>query len=217
MLSASSAPFGRREPEPAGGQHAQDVAVGEHRAVAVAPARSAITRSTRAPTSSAVSPSGGRVGPHRPAGHASRGSRRWSGPRSRRSPTPCSSSRSSARSPRPASSQVSTCALRAGWRARVESAPREALGQAAWPVRVPRRSAGTSVRPVWRPVALHSVSPCRARRISEGHARQSPRSRAVDCNSLWRSPPQPSWSTSSPRARATCATCSAARARTWPR
>ena len=71
----------------------------------------------------------------------------------------------------------------------------------------PASVSGTSVRPVWRIVRLHSVSPWRARTISGAVI-------GAYTDPSWQWPHRPSSSTTSARARATCATFSEARAPT---
>ncbi len=149
-----------RQLDPARAEHAQHVAVGEDRDRPVAGAQlgdhavgagAHLRRRSRRPGSRRA------TGSSRAAALVDL--RRWSGPRSRRSPTRSRSSRICAparrgrtarrfraRAARGCTSTSSKLPARAGAR----RAPRRPRG--------PRSVRGMSVRPVWRPARLHSVS-----------------------------------------------------------
>ncbi len=120
--------------EPAGGQHPQDVPVGEGQAVSLAtsPKRSS-TRSTRAPTSAGRLAVRAAVPPQVPVRVAARGSQAWSAPRSDRSPTRTGRDRARPRSAKPASSHVSRarCSGTASARARTASSAKRSRSAAA--------------------------------------------------------------------------------------
>ena len=152
----------RRQAQPASGQDAEEVAVAEEDDAAAGPFEA---------SHDAVGPGADRL--HRltpgtavaeqvPARAAPRGSRPWSGPRTRRSPTPAGRPRARPRAPNPASSHV----LRARPSGLTKTSSNVSPLSRSPRLRAlasPRAVSGMSVRPVcWREI-VQAVSPCRAR------------------------------------------------------
>ena len=156
---------GDRQPEPARGERPQGVAVPEDQRPLGHAAE---------PVDHAVQPLGDLVGGlaargsrgSRPSSRAPpRGSRRWCGPRSRRTPTPPGPRRPRRRRS-PASSAVTRarCSGLVSTRSKCTSASRSRSVRA--PPARPRAVSGRSVVEVCRPDRLHSVSPCRTSQTS---------------------------------------------------
>ena len=128
--------------------------MGEAQGVARQPHRArSMTRSARRPTSAAGSPPGTPSLHRGPAGVVARGSRRWSGPRSPRSPTrQVVGDLGHAPRSRPAR-QVSVARTSGLVEHQGEGVGRPGAlpGRSAWAS--PSGARGRSVRPVWRPVA----------------------------------------------------------------
>ena len=104
------------------------------------------------------------VAPQHPVGVDARGSRAWSGPRTRRNPTRAGRRTAPSPPPKPASSHVSR-ARRSGLH-RTSAKRRPASASASVRARSrPFSVSGRSVRLVCRPYRLHSVSPWRTTTI----------------------------------------------------
>ena len=150
--------------DPARGQHAQRVAVGEDERCGRARAPAPTTRSSRADDLVGGLAARRRVRPHRPARARSRGSPRSSRPRSRRRPTRRGPRRPRRRGSRPARPYDAHVA--AGSSARGRTRTSASRGASAVAASSPVSVSGRSVTEVCRPSRLHSVSPCRTTQSS---------------------------------------------------